>query len=480
MAKPNFLFLFPDQWRGDFLGSKNHLVKTPFLDQLAGEGINFTKAYSACPSCIAARACVLTGKTPISNNRIGYKGLVPWDYPNNMLNCLSDNGYQTINVGKTHFYPRQRNCGFQINKLYDSQNYIDGEESDYHQWLYKQSNGRVEDTAYKINSNGFTYMPWTSPTYLHPTAWTASESITQLKKRDRDKPFFMQVGFHRPHPPLDPPKEYFNMYHDITFDKAKLGDWEPENYKKVASHNASMMGTKRESDRQIAIRAYCAQLTFIDHEIGKILYHILRHEPNTVIIFTSDHGEMLGDHNVWRKIYPYEGSANIPMIIKEPISAQFTHNKPGDYRKSDTVITHMDIMPTVLSLAGIKIPDEVEGKDFVPLLRNEGVIKREYLHGEHSAGNFKSVQFITDGKYKFCYDALSGIQLFFDLQNDPNELHNAVNDENYKEQVMLFKQRMINELSERSEGFVKNNELQKGIVVSAITGELRIKNLKKG
>ncbi len=472
MERPNFLFLFPDQWRGDFLGSKNHQVKTPFLDQLAGEGISFTRAYAACPSCIAARACVLTGKSPISNNRIGYKGLVPWDYLNNMLNCLTDAGYQTINVGKTHFYPRKNNCGFQVNKLYDPQNYIDGEESDYHQWLYKQSNGKIEDTTYKINSNGFTYMPWTAPVYLHPTAWTASEAVTQLKKRDKDKPFFMQVGFHRPHPPLDPPEEYFNMYRDVIFDKVKKGDWEPKDFMKVASHNSSMMGTKKESDRQDALRAYCAQLTFIDHEIGKIIYYILRHAPNTVIIFTSDHGDMLGDHNMWRKIYPYEGSSNIPMIIKEPISAKTTHNNPSSYRKNETVITHMDLMPTILSLASIRIPNEVEGEDFVPILRGEGTVERKYIHGEHSAGEMMSVQFITDGKYKFCYDALSGVQLFFDLINDPFELHNGLNDKKYNDKVQLFKQHMINELLNRPEGFVKNGKLQKGIVVLPVTGPL--------
>jgi len=472
MNKPNILFILTDQWRGDFLGNLGHVVKTPFLDELAGEGFTFTNAYAASPSCIPARACILTGQTPATTNRIGYMDGVPWDYKDNMIECLNEGGYQTINVGKTHFYPRRNNCGFEINKLYDPQNWIDNQLSDYHQWLKDETNDKIQDSANIYNNNGFAYIPWTYDNYLHPTEWTANEAINQLKNRDKTRPFFMQMGFHRPHPPLDPPTEYFNMYKDITFDKAKIGDWESNDAKKETSHNSPMIGVKKESDRQDALRAYCGLITHIDHQIGKMMYYLSKYEPNTIIIFTSDHGDLLGDHGGWRKIYPYEGSAKIPMIIKTPDTSQITINKAHEYRRDDTVITHMDIMPSILSLADIKIPDKVEGKSFVPVLYGEKIKNREYIHGEHSAGDFMSVQFITDGKYKYCYDALSGIELFFDLISDPNELHNGIGDIKYKEKVTLFRQRLISQLKDREEGFVKEGKLQKNIILAPIRRQL--------
>ncbi len=472
MEKPNILLIFTDQWRGDFLGNLGHLAKTPFVDQLAGEGMTFTSAYCASPSCIPARVCLLTGKTPISNHRIGYMDGVPWNYENNMIDCLNEGGYQTINVGKTHFYPRRNSCGFQINRLYDPQNWLDGKLSDYHQWLYDETDGNVKDTADMVDNNGFAYIPWTADNYLHPTEWTANEALIQLKNRDNNKPFFLQLGFHRPHPPLDPPEEYFNMYRDITFDKAKMGDWETSEAKMFNSHNSPMIGVKKESDRQDALRAYCGMLTHIDHMIGRILFYLSKHAPNTVVIFTSDHGDLLGDHGAWRKIYPYEGSAKIPMIIKDPKNAQVTINRPHDFKRNDTVITHMDIMPTVLSLANLPIPSEVEGIDFTPVLRGEPTLKREYIHGEHSAGDFMSVQFITDGKYKYCYDAYNGTEVFFDLVNDPNELHNAINDEKTSDIANKFKQWLIDELTNRFDGLVINGQLQSGVMVSPIRSEL--------
>ena len=473
MNKPNILLILTDQWRGDFLGSLGHKAKTPFLDELAGEGFTFTNAYSASPSCIAARACVLTGKKPATCNRIGYLDGIPWKYKDTMIDCLNDDGYQTINVGKTHFYPRKNNCGFEINKLYDPQNWLDNELSDYHQWLKEETNGNVEDTADVINNNGFCYIPWTHPNYLHPTEWTYRESIRQLKGRDQNKPFFIQIGFHRPHPPLDPPTEYFNMYKDIVFDEAKIGDWESDEFRKPTSNNSPMMGVKSEVDRQDAIRAYCGHLTHIDHQIGKIMFYLAKHEPNTIIIFTSDHGDLLGDHCAWRKIYAYEGSSKIPMIIKTPDTSQVTINKVHEYRRNDTVMTHMDIMPTVLTLANIKVPKKVEGLNFAPALYGKKISNREYIHGEHTGGDFINVQFITDGKYKYCYDPLNGIELFFDLINDPNELHNGLKDKKYKEKVDLFKNRLIKELEPRvKEGFVKEGKLQKGVKLAPIRNGL--------
>jgi arylsulfatase A-like enzyme len=480
MDRPNVVLIFTDQWRGDFLGSLHDKVKTPFLDQLAGEGIMYTSAYCATPSCIPARASLLTGMSGSSCNRIGYMDGVPWRYPVTMQGVFRDAGYQTINVGKTHYYPRREGQGFEINRLYDPQNWLDGEKSDYHKWLNEETGGKVIDPADAVDNNGFCYIPWTYDNYLHPTEWTADTAMEEIKNRDKERPFFMQIGFHRPHPPLDPPEAYFNMYRDTDFGEAPIGDWEPEEWRRETTSNAPLFGVKSEEDRQVAIRAYCAQLTHIDHQIGKIIYYIRRydHTKNTIIMFTSDHGDLLGDHCTWRKIFPYEGSSKIPMILNTPDKVTQTVNTTLGYRKDSTPVTHMDIMPTLLSLANIDVPGNVEGIDFSGPLYGRKIEGREFIHGEHTAGETMGVQFVTDGKIKYCYDTLSGREELFDLVDDPGELRNLAGVDDYSNLKERWKKRLVEILEKRpDDGFVKNGELQTGIVPPPIRKEL-IKGLK--
>ena len=475
MDRPNVILIFTDQWRGDFLGSLGHKVMTPFLDQLAGEGIMYTSAYCATPSCIPARASLLTGMSGYSCNRIGYMDGVPWRYTVTMQGVFKDAGYQTINVGKTHYYPRREGQGFEINRLYDPQNWIDGEKSDYHKWLHEQTGGKVKDPADSMDNNGFTYIPWTYDNYLHPTEWTADTALEEMKNSDKSRPFFMQIGFHRPHPPLDPPEAYYNMYRDTDFGEAPVGDWEPDEWKRKTASNAPVFGVKSYEDRQVALRAYCAHLTHIDHQIGKLIYYLRRHDhtKNTIILFTSDHGDLLGDHCTWRKIFPYEGSAKIPMILNTPDKMIQTVNSTRGYRTDATPVTHMDIMPTLLSLAGIPVPENVEGIDFSGPLYEKPIEGREYIHGEHTMGETAGIQFVTDGKIKYCYDTLSGREELFNLVDDPSELRNLVNRDEYRELHGLWKQRLISVLEARSEDrLVRDGKLQSGIVLPSVRREL--------
>ncbi len=475
MERPNILLIFCDQWRGDFLGSFGHKVKTPFIDQLAGEGMTYTSAYCATPSCIPARVSLLTGMSGSSCNRIGYMDGVPWKYPVTMQGCFSNAGYQTINVGKTHFYPRKANLGFEKNRLYDPQNWLDGELSEYHQWLYDQTDGKVKDPADAVDNNGFCYIPWTYPNYLHPTEWTADTALEEIRNRDQSRPFFMQVGFHRPHPPLDPPTAYYDMYRDVDFGEAPVGDWEPEEWRRNTTSNAPLIGVKKEDDRQVAIRAYCAHLTHIDHQVGKLIYYLNRHghTKNTIIMFTSDHGDLLGDHCTWRKIFPYEGSSKIPMIIRTPETMIQTVNTTLGYRCDDTPVTHMDIMPTLLNAAGIPVPQNVEGIDFMGPLYGKPVMGREFIHGEHTAGELMGFQFVTDGKFKYCYDTYKGLEQLFDLKKDPYELRNLAAREEYTETLALWKGRLIEVLAKRPEdGLVVDGELARGVSLPPIRKEL--------
>ncbi len=469
--RPNFLLIFPDQWRGDCVGGPyNHpVVETPFLDQMANEGVTFTSAYSACPSCIATRACLATGRTPDGTGRIGYRDGVPWRYEGTMYHRLRDAGYQTINVGKTHFYPQRLHLGFEENRLYECIRIDEGFDSDYHIWLKEKGQGLVRDTAMEITSNSWMARPWLHPEPLHPNTWTAQTAIEMLQRRDPARPFFLQVGFHRPHPPLDPPVEYFRQYEDREMPPVPVGDWAKEFAEPVRRVDSST-GTLPKHILDRSRRAYYAQITHLDYQIGRILECVrtMGELGNTWIIFTSDHGELLGDHNHFRKVVALEGSARVPFIVRPP---QSFDGPRGSFR--DEPISHFDVMPTVLEQAGLEIPADVQGSSLRPLLAGEDAQWRDYIHGEHSSFSDQGNQFVTDGKEKFIWLTGSGRELFFDLKDDPQELHDRSGDPDYADRVALWRQRLIDLLAERpDDGLSDGERLIPGTSLPAVRPEL--------
>jgi len=472
--RPNFLFIFPDQWRGDCLGTLGHpVVETPFLDEMALEGVIFTAAYAACPSCIAARACVATGQTPNSVGRLGYQDRVPWRYPVTMMTCLRDGGYQTMSAGKTHFYPQRANLGFEQNLSYETQDLGDDYESDYEIWLKQQTGGAVRDTAQEMGNNSWIAHPWVHDEYLHPSTWNATAAIGLLRRRDPMRPFFIQVGFHRPHPPLDPPLQYFEMYHERPLPPVPVGDWAAE-YDRPVSKTDCSAGHLADHLLDRARRAYYAQITHLDYQIGRILYFLRRRKwlDNTYVIVCADHGELLGDHHLFRKTLGYEGSAKLPFIIQPPKAVECRRGTD-----CSAPITHMDIMPTVLEAAGIDIPDFVEGASMTPLLRGSAVSWREYVHGEHS-GFTTACQFVTDGKEKFHWETVSGRERFFDLTKDPQETVDLAEDPAYADRVALWRNRLIEVLAERpQDGMSDGTRLIAGRSTPAVRPELLEKKL---
>jgi arylsulfatase A-like enzyme len=464
MPQPNVLFIFTDQWRGDCLGSLGHpVVETPYLDELAARGTTFPHAYSPCPSCIAARASVVTGQTPTTHGRLGYRDGVPWRYTPTLMSLLRDGGYQTINVGKTHFYPQRAYLGFEINLIYESINYLGTFESDYHLWLERETRGTVRDTAREMPCNSWMARPWTHPEYLHPTNWTTDTALDVLARRDPTRPFFLQVGYHRPHPPIDPPLAWYEQYHDRPLPPVPVGDWCAE-WDQPTLEIEAARGRLPAHLLARGLRAYYAQISHLDYQIGRLLQAVGR---DTYVIFTSDHGEMLGDHCLFRKTYPFEGSARVPFLIAGP------GVKSGQLRPEP--ITLADIMPTVLEAAGLAIPASVEGASLAPLTRGESVPWRDAIHGEHSSCyGQEGWQFITDGVEKFCWETLSGRELFFDLAADPQELHNLSADPAAAERVTRWRQRLIDEFATHrpQDALTDGTRLIAGTLLPAVRPEL--------
>lgn len=458
--------------RADCLSILNHpVVDTPNLDQLARDGVLFNRAYAATPSCVPARAAVLTGMSQRSTRRVGYEDEVPWDYDVTMPGEFAKAGYHTQSIGKMHVYPTRNLCGYHHVVLHDGYMHynrfkhttkaIDSFEQtdDYLPWLRERAGSQVDLLDLGLDCNSSTVArPWALAEELHPTNWVTTQAIDFLRRRDPTKPFFLKMSYVRPHPPFDPPQVYYDMYKDLELPDPPVGDWaEQHDDAKSGFNPVTAKGKVPKRRLQQAQAAYYALITHIDHQIGRFFMAMQEYGvyDNTVILFVSDHGELLGDHHLFRKTLPYEGSAKVPLILADP----------GNYLQRekniqlDQVTELRDIMPTLLDVANIEIPDTVEGKSLLPLWdQRTSTPWRDYIHGEHEFGE-QSYHYITDGKEKYIWFSQTGEEQFFDLVQDPNELHNLADDANYGTKMTTRRNQLIHELKGREEGYTDGDRL---------------------
>jgi arylsulfatase A-like enzyme len=377
------------------------------------------------------------------------------------MSCLRDSGYQTINVGKTHFYPNRANLGFEINHVYANEWHSQRENpafvSDYHEWLRRQTGGVISPSTEMMSSNSWVPRPWAADESLHPNNWTMQTAIECMEKRDPTRPFFLQIGFHRPHPPYDPPISFYEDYRGRTLAPVPVGDWAAGNDVPPSRVNASV-GRLRPDWLDNARRAYYAQISALDHQIGRLILYLQKRDlfEDTIIVFASDHGEMLGDHHMFRKTVPFEGSARVPLIVKVHNGAASAEGSRGHAvdeaaipagRAIDHPVVLTDLMPTLLEAARVVVPEQVEGKSlWSSVLGDESPI-HEYIHGEHSP----CWQYIVSGTKKYAWRSDTGEQWLFNLQEDPQELRNLVGSAEAADAVEMNRRRLARALADRPE-----------------------------
>ena len=460
--RPNIILLMADQMRGDCLGISGHPdVKTPFLDSLAAGGVLYPNAYSACPTCVPARSTLYTGMSQRKTGRVGYQDRIPWNYPHTLAGELSKAGYYTQCVGKMHVHPLRNNLGVHNVRLHDgylhayrapdTPSYEDQRVADDYYWWLKQELGASADPVDTgLDCNSWLTRPWIYEEKYHPTNWVASECLDFLRRRDRDKPFFLMASFVRPHPPLDPPRYYYDMYDRRERAPPYRGDWNDEERMIFDGHSYCAQSAPSDPEYIRQLRAgYYACITHMDHQIGRILSALVEQKlmDNTVILFVSDHGEMLGDHLLFQKAKPYQGSVRVPMFLSGPERYVGKHR-----RMCQDLVELRDVMPTLLELAGAGIPDTVEGKRMLP------PVDREYIHGEHSLG-MDSMHYVVTKNDKYIWYSQTGKELYFDLVKDPHESHNAIHEGQYSDRIAYLRRCLIRELDGREEGYTDGEKL---------------------
>jgi arylsulfatase A-like enzyme len=468
--RPNILLLMADQLRADCIGAAGNMhIRTPNLDRIAQQGVRFSSAYSTTPTCVPARTALLTGLGPWRHGLLGYAPMASNPYAVEKPRAMAAAGYFAISIGKNHFSPirnprgyhqvvNDEHCSYWFHQRSPSTEASWEERCDYEAWFWSQLPDK-DPHATGLTWNDYRGKPFVYPEGMHATHWTGQTAVNFLEGYERPEPFFLKVSFIRPHSPYDPPERCFRMYEDSPLPEAQVGNWADQYAPRSGPDNEIWHGKLPSEVVRRSRQCYYGNVSFVDEQIGRILEVLesRRLLDETLILFIADHGDMLGDQNLWRKSYGYEQSSHIPMLMRLPTSMGIeskglTIDNPVELR---------DILPTLLDAAGAPIPGSLEGKSLIELVRSNGQGWREYIDLEHDIcyGPENHWNGLTDGKWKYLYHALHGEEQLFHLETDPNELHDLSAVPQYNPQLNLWKERLVAHLAERGSNWVKSGKL---------------------
>jgi arylsulfatase A-like enzyme len=462
----DILVVMPDQMRGDCLSILGHpAVQTPQADELARQGVLFRRAYSTVPSCIPARYGMLTGLYPQTSGVVGFAAK-PLASPT-MPDALNEAGYRTVLVGRNMH--QKTTCGYQESIL--GSTYVSNDDYDKFLKAAAPACGGIRKVieGLGIDCNHWGAKPWPLADNLHPTEWIVAESRKVVARADAGKPLMLTASFYAPHSPLFPPKKHFDACANRKLPAPAHGDWVDW---QALTPQGSDGGHRVLLEGQALHDAQAGYFGLIDHLDAQIAPLIAEFKARSdkagrpwVIVFTSDHGELLGDNGYYRKCEPYEGSANIPFIVCGSGELGF---KAG--RRIDQPVCLEDIMPTLLALAGAKCPASVDGVNLLPTLRGQKQQIRPWLHFEHSPCYSKEQGFeaLTDGRFKYIWRPAGGNEQLFDLESDPKEEHDLSKLPSHAKELQTWRGRMVERLARRPEGFVAGGSLVPGRPYKAI------------
>ncbi len=459
-SKPNILFLMTDQHRADCMGcGGNSVIKTPNLDRIAREGVRFAHAYSSTPTCTPARAAILTGLSPWHHGMLGYSKVAE-RYPFELPRAMKDAGYHTFAVGKLHYHPQRNYHGFD-GALIDESGRVEspGFISDYRKW-FKETAPDLDPDATGIGWNDYRSAKYALPEELHPTRWTGDTAVDYISKYQREEPMFLKVSFARPHSPYDPPARFMDMYRESDMPAPHIGGWDSIYAPADPSDYNSWHGDLGTQQARRSRRGYYGSVSFIDEQIGRILKALeeRRMLDDTLIVFTADHGDMLGDHNLWRKSYAYESSAHIPMLLRWPKSMGCDDRRGS---VATPPVELRDLLPTFLDAAGAECPAGLDGRSMLKITPGDADGWRRHIDLEHSICYSPENHWngLCDGRWKYIYHAFDGHEQLFDLKEDPGETRDRASDPGYQRTMKYWRREMVKHLSERGEAFVRDSEL---------------------
>lgn len=420
MEPMNLVYIMSDQHNRRMLGCYDHpIVQTPNLDALAARGVRFTRAYTNCPICVPARASFATGRYVHEigywDNGSPYDGRVPsWGHR------LAAHGHRVTTIGKLHYRSTDDDLGFPDQRI---PMHVHKGEGDVF-GMIRDPMPRVPGASSRILNSG----PGESD-YSHYDRAIAEQAAAWLRDEaaGHERPWALWVSFVCPHPPWKAPQEFFDRYPPEKVDLPagwRDTDWSTHPAMQAHRHRNEAERPFDEATVRRTIATYYALCTFLDHNVGQVLRAIedAGLTDRTRIIYTTDHGESLGEHGLWGKSTMFEASVGIPFIMAGP-----------DLPRGTTVeqnVTLVDSFPTILEAVGCppsETDDSLPGQSLWPIARGESAPDRPAFSEYHAAGSPTGTFMIRRGPYKYVYYVGLPPQLF-DLERDPNELQNLADD----------------------------------------------------
>jgi len=445
--KPNVLFIISDDLTATALSSyENKVCRTPNIDKLASEGTRYTKSYCQYPVCGPSRASLMFGYYPTATKTYGYvSGRENVGNQNASLpELFKNNGYYTARVSKIYHMGIPSDIEKGTNGTDDEASWTERFNSKAAEWktpgeaelVQDNPDGKIE----RIGGNKMTIVKADGDDLVHADGKTA-ETASALIRKHKAEPFFLAVGFVRPHVPFVAPKRYFDSYpyQDITVPDVIENDWDdiPTNgINYVTSKNAKMNAVQE----QKAIAAYYASVSFMDDQVGKVLKTLKEEglEDNTIVVFTSDHGFHLGEHKFWMKVSLHEESVRVPMIIKVP------GKKPAI---CNTFTELVDLYPTLAELAGLKHSKDIQGKSLVKTLNKPTYAVRDEAFSVSLDGEAFLLRSNEWAYIQYKEDASKGIELY-DMLKDPKQFNNLAKNPNYAKTIKVLQNRLADKLKE--------------------------------
>lgn len=424
-SRPNVLLITVDQWPGQLLGAAGHpTILTPTLDQLGRNGTRFTRAYSETPICIPARRTLMTGTTTRTHgDRVfGTTNVMPKHLPT-IADAFRGAGYQTLCVGKLHVYPPRDRIGFD-NVLLSEEGRPHLGGPDDHDIFLADRGYPGKQYLHGMNNNNYMHRAWHLPEDCHVTNWASFTMAREIRRRDPTRPGFWCLSYTHPHPPLVPLPTYMDLYRQFTPPAPLTAPWSQDGASlpfalKMARNYWPALAPEVLAEVRRAFYALC---THIDHQL-RVVIGTLREEgllDDTVILITADHGDMLGDHGLYAKRTYYEGSANIPCILV----GRGADARVGTDRVDDRLVGLVDVMPTLLDLAGIPLPATVDGRSMLSPARRS-VLTGDTLEGQGAT------RMAHDGRHKLIWYPAGNVTQLFDLERDPAECEDRAGDPDY-------------------------------------------------
>jgi arylsulfatase A-like enzyme len=448
--KPNVLFIAVDDLRPELGCYGRPEIKSPNIDQLARSGLTFNRAYCNIPVCGASRASILTGIRPNRTRFVKYDCWQDKEVPGTVSLPMhfKNNGYTTVSLGKVYHHSEDGKGSWSQEPWFPK-----GDWQGWQAYVLPESHAQISPRANGDGINGPSFESPDAPDHIYPDGMIADEAMRKLAELNNSKqPFFLAVGFLKPHLPFNAPKKYWDLY---DHDKIELPAYmkKPKDAPDECMHNFGELrnytdvpdeGPMDEAFMRKLIHGYYACVSYTDAQIGKVLNELERLglAENTIVILWGDHGWHLGEHGLWCKHCNFEKVLHTPLILKAP------GKKPNI--ETDALVEYVDVYPSLCELAGLSIPFHTQGKSFVTLTENPDAKWKEEVYCRWMKGETVVTQ--THSYTEWLNDKTNEVsaRMLYDLKNDREE---TVNISEKAENKILVQQ-----LSEKLKKYIANRD----------------------